>query len=149
MEKEYDYNAKFDKERPKISLVPTAIIYDIAKIREYGIKKYGDRESWKDVEIERYFDAMLHHILPCFDDMEAKDKESGYPHLYHADCNLALILEMMECSGEDKKTNEKRGRCNLCKHSRQVTPEGIMCTYGGNAFKIVDSGATCNLYDAG
>lgn len=93
---DYDQSAKLDNGKPKISLVPTAIIYDIAKIREYGVNKYGDQENWKKVEIERYWDAFLRHTLACFEDLEKKDDESGFPHLYHAACNLAFILEMMD-----------------------------------------------------
>lgn len=93
---DYDQNVKSDNGKPKISLVPTAIIYDIAKIREYGVNKYGDPENWKKVEVERYWDAFLRHTLACFGDLKKKDDESGFPHLYHAACNLAFILEMMD-----------------------------------------------------
>ena len=93
---DYDQSVKSDDGKLQISLVPTAIIYDIAKVREYGVKKYGEKENWKNVEIERYFDALLRHILPCFEDIGKKDEESGFPHLYHAACNLAFILEFMK-----------------------------------------------------
>lgn len=35
---------KADEGKPKLSLVPTQIIRDIAVVREYGIEKYHDPE---------------------------------------------------------------------------------------------------------
>ncbi len=93
---DYNQNVKADNGKPRISLVPPAIIYDIAKIREYGVNKYGDPENWRKVEIERYWDAYLRHTLACLGNLQETDKESGFPHLYHAACNLAFILELME-----------------------------------------------------
>lgn len=88
--------AKADAGKPKVSLVPMQIIFDIARIREYGVEKYGEEENWKSVSLERYHDAFLRHVLACADDLEKKDRESGLPHLHHAACNLAFILELMK-----------------------------------------------------
>lgn len=88
--------AKQDAGKLRISIVPPEIIRAIAKVREYGIEKYGDSENWRTVEISRYWDAMLRHTLTCFGDLGAKDEESGFPHLWHVACNLAFILELME-----------------------------------------------------
>ena len=101
---EKDQSIKEDNGKPKISLVPPKIIYDIAKVREYGLEKYGTSESWKKVEVERYWDAYLRHTLACFDDLKSVDEESGLPHLYHAACNLAFMLELL--AAEAKTENE-------------------------------------------
>ena len=34
--------AKADKGKPRITLVPTAMLFAVAEVREYGCKKYGD-----------------------------------------------------------------------------------------------------------
>ena len=52
-----DQTAKQDAGKPKLSLVPTQIIKDIAEVREYGNRKYGSTENWKNVEKHRYVDA--------------------------------------------------------------------------------------------
>lgn len=88
--------AKTDAGKPKVSLVPMQIIFDISRIREYGVEKYGEKENWRSVFVERYHDAFLRHVLACANDLNAKDKESGLPHLHHAACNLAFILELMK-----------------------------------------------------
>lgn len=82
---------KSDAGKPRLTLVPTEIIKDIAYVREYGLKKYGNSESWKDVEIERYRDAMYRHLLEYLDDPQGCDAESGLPHLWHLACNVAFL----------------------------------------------------------
>jgi len=85
--------AKADAGKPKLSLVPSEIIRNIAVIREYGNKKYNSPNNWKTVEKERYIDAFYRHWL-AYIDGETLDKESGLPHIWHAACNLAFICEM-------------------------------------------------------
>ena len=93
----YNYNqsAKADAGKLQISLVPTQIIKDIAEVRGYGNKKYGDPENWKTVELQRYIDAMLRHTLAFWDDPQSIDEESGLPHYKHAECNWAFISELI------------------------------------------------------
>ena len=95
MGQEY-YTAKADQGKPKISLVPPQIIWEIAKVREYGCAKYpdGGPDNWKRVEADRYFDALIRHILAAWNDRASLDEESGLKHLSHAACNLAFLLEL-------------------------------------------------------
>lgn len=86
--------AKADTGKPRISLVPTQIIRDIAAVREYGNKKYGDPNNWRKVEEQRYIDALLRHTLAFIDDPRGTDEESGLPHLSHIACNVAFLCEM-------------------------------------------------------
>ena len=85
---------KFDDGKPKLTLVPRKIIFAIAKIREYGVKKYKDPDNWKTVEKERYRDAAYRHFMAYLDDPDGADKESGLPHLWHLACNIAFLCEM-------------------------------------------------------
>lgn len=94
---------KADAGKPQLTLVPRQIIFDIARIREYGLKKYGEKESWKRVEIERYRDATFRHFMAYLDDPHGVDEESGLPHLSHLACNIAFLCEL------EKGTVEKRG----------------------------------------
>lgn len=86
--------AKADNGKPKITLVPRQIIWDIAEVREYGNKKYHDPNNWRNVEAERYRDALLRHTLKYLDDPESVDEESGIKHLKHMACNIAFLCEM-------------------------------------------------------
>lgn len=93
--------AKFDKGKPKLTLVPQQIIYDIAQVREYGVKKYGSNENWKSVEIERYRDATYRHFLSYLKDPKGVDSESGIEHLKHLACNIAFLCELEVMDNED------------------------------------------------
>ena len=85
---------KADKGKPQLTLVPRQIIFDIARVREYGLRKYGEKESWKQVEIERYRDATFRHFMAYLDNPQGVDPESGLPHLSHLACNIAFLCEM-------------------------------------------------------
>lgn len=90
----HDQTAKADAGKLQITLVPRQIIRDIAEVRMYGNKKYGDPENWRSVRPERYRDALMRHLLAYLDDPDSADDESGLPHLWHAACNIAFLCEM-------------------------------------------------------
>lgn len=91
-----DQTAKADAGKPRVSLVPSAIVYAIAKAREYGLGRYpeGGKDNWKRVEAERYRDALGRHYLAYIDDPYGVDSESGLPHLYHLATNVAFLCEL-------------------------------------------------------
>ena len=97
--KETNQNAKTDAGKPQLTLVPRQILFDIAKVRALGVKKYGDPDNWKKVEIQRYRDAAFRHFMAYLDDPQGNDEESGLSHLAHLACNIAFLCEL-----------EKRGR---------------------------------------
>lgn len=86
--------AKADAGKPRLTLVPMQIIWDIAKVREFGNAKYGSSDNWKRVEPERYREAAFRHFLRYIDDPLGVDEESGLPHRFHLECNLAFLAEM-------------------------------------------------------
>lgn len=88
--------AKADAGKARLSLVPTQIIWDIAEVREYGNRKYGDPDNWRQVELDRYVDALYRHFLAFLRDQNSCDTESGIPHYKHMACNLAFICELLE-----------------------------------------------------
>lgn len=93
-----DQAAKADEGKARLTLVPTAIIYAIARIRMYGCDKYpeGGKDNWRKVEPERYRDALFRHLLAYLDDPYGVDEESGLPHLWHLSCNAAFLCELEE-----------------------------------------------------
>ena len=82
--------------KPKLSIVPPQIMFDIAEVREYGNKKYpdGGKDNWKKVDIDDYKDALLRHTMKYIQDPKSKDEESGIEHYKHMACNIAFICEM-------------------------------------------------------
>ena len=90
---ELDQQAKADQEKPHPSYVPVALIEGVMAVREYGNAKYHDPDNWKQVEPERYHQALLRHILMAWNDPYKRDPESGLLALEHAACNIAFLLE--------------------------------------------------------
>lgn len=86
--------AKADSGKARLTLVPRQILFDIARVREYGNKKYGSADNWKQVEPERYRDAAFRHFMAYLDDPQGTDAESGLPHLAHLACNIAFLCEL-------------------------------------------------------
>ena len=93
--------AKADAGKPQLTLVPRQILFDIAKVRAFGVKKYNDPDNWKKVEIQRYRDAAFRYFMAYLDDPQGNDEESGLSHLAHLACNIAFLCEL-----EKKGTNK-------------------------------------------
>lgn len=87
-------SAKADEGKLDLTLVPRQIIWEIAKIREYGNKKYGSPDNWLTVEVKRYRAAAYRHWLAYLDDPAGTDEESGLPHISHLACNIAFLIEL-------------------------------------------------------
>ena len=93
---------KHDKGKLQLTLVPREIIRDIARVRMYGVEKYTDPDNWRKVEVERYRDALMRHMLDYLDDPDGVDAESGLSHLAHIACNVAFLCELKK----EKELNE-------------------------------------------
>lgn len=94
-----DGTAKHDTGKPRPTLVPVSLINAVTAVREYGTQKYGDPENWRNVEVQRYRDALYRHWLAYLGG-ERIDPESGLPHMHHVACNTAFIIEL---DGEEEQ----------------------------------------------
>ena len=83
---------KDDLDKLRWDLLPMDVIEDVVKVLTYGAKKYSDN-NWKLVDnpINRYYSAMMRHLIDWKVHNEQNDKESGLPHLAHALCCLVFI----------------------------------------------------------
>lgn len=98
---------KKDAGKPRIALVPMQILRDVAEVRGWAVdNKYHDPDNWKDVELDRYINAMLRHTIAFVEDMESKDEESGLYHQYHAETNWVFISELL------KRKRKNNGKTN-------------------------------------
>ena len=90
---EDDQQAKADAGKPRPTLVPVSLIEAVTAVRMYGNEKYHDPENWRQVEPQRYQDALYRHWLSYLKG-EQCDPESGLTHLWHLACNVAFLIEM-------------------------------------------------------
>ena len=88
-----EHEAKDDRGKLRLSLVPPEIIKAVARVREYGTEKYHDPDNWRNVDAERYLTALLRHTLAVWNDPYKVDPESGLLHLEHIACNVAFLLQ--------------------------------------------------------
>ena len=77
---------KFDKNKPRMSLLPKGALNAVIRVLEFGATKY-QVDNWKHVPEAktRYYDAMQRHIDAWWQG-EQKDPETGEHHLAHAIC---------------------------------------------------------------
>lgn len=91
---EHDQSLKADAGKLRLALVPPELIEAVGAVRTFGAQKYGASESWKQVQPERYRDAMMRHLCAYLRDQHGKDPESGLPHLWHLACNAGFLIAL-------------------------------------------------------
>lgn len=100
---EIDYSIKADKGKYRPTLCHQSMIEAVSRVRTFGIAKYGDSESWRRVEEQRYKDALYRHWLAYLENPDGVDEESGLLILWHVACNLDFLLEMQKERLQKKK----------------------------------------------
>lgn len=102
-----DQTIKADAGKRQLRLVPYQICDDIAEVREFGVKKYPDENSWERVEPRRYLDAFLRHAHAFAEDPHSVDEESGIKHYKHAACNLAFLCKLLKTQEDPNNDPDK------------------------------------------
>lgn len=87
-----DRVAKADKGKIQPTLVSPDLVKAVAEVRMFGTEKYHDPDNWKEVEPQRYLDALYRHLLAYIGGEEC-DLESGLSHLAHMGCNISFLLD--------------------------------------------------------
>lgn len=94
---------KFDAGKPRMELLSSAAITDLAKVLTFGAQKY-DAHNWrKGMSWSRLIGAALRH-LTAFNNGEDNDPETGLPHTAHAMCCLMFLTEYArtQCGTDDR-----------------------------------------------
>lgn len=86
---------KYDKGKPKLSLVNRETLNGIAQAMEYGALKYG-RDNYKNgMDWTRVLDALLRHAT-AYISKEDNDSESKLNHMYHVGACVNMLLYYIE-----------------------------------------------------
>lgn len=80
---------KNDTNKTNWSLFPFEQLEEVAKVVDYGAKKYAPND-WQNVEKERYFSAAMRHLVEYH--KGKKLDESGFTHLAHCVCSLLFLM---------------------------------------------------------
>lgn len=95
---------KFDQGKPDLSHISLELVEQVARVREFGAKKYS-RGNWKKgFKYTRSIAAALRHIY-AFNEGQDLDPESGLSHIAHALCCLEHLLNDIKNHPE----NDDRG----------------------------------------
>lgn len=84
---------KNDSEKIRWNHLPWAQVEQVAKITDFGAKKYSEDNNWQRVPDarNRYFNATIRHIAAWWKG-EVNDPETGFNHLGHAVCCLLFLM---------------------------------------------------------
>lgn len=79
-------------------------------VREYGSKKYLNRDTWKKTDKIEYLKAAERH-LDCLKEGEEFANDSNLPHLWHALCDImfAIEAEKLEMEREENSRSVSSG----------------------------------------
>ena len=114
---QYEKVDKADTGKIQPMLVCSSVVEAIARVREYGLKKYPDtgRDGWRRLSIEQLQNACYRHWLLYVENPNGVDAESGLPHLWHVACNVMFLCERFKTDdnrnsscGEYKKEIERK-----------------------------------------
>jgi hypothetical protein len=83
---------KHDDGKPALALLPFAAVEEVAKVLQFGAKKYNKYNYKKGFEYTRLVSAALRHLF-AFGKGEDKDPETGLSHLAHAICCVLFLLD--------------------------------------------------------
>ena len=82
--------ARYNDNKPDLSLIPLCTLEDEARVWSYGAQKYA-KDNWKKGQAWSIpLASMLRH-LAAWQNGEDVDKESLLPHLAHIACNLRML----------------------------------------------------------
>lgn len=98
---------KHDDGKPRADLLPPDALLEVAKVLDYGARKYAPRNWEKGLAWGRLSGALLRHLWAWMRG-EERDLESGLPHLAHmACCALMLLALTLRGVGEDDRAVPK------------------------------------------
>lgn len=86
---------KFDHGKVDFTLLPWDALEEVARVMEYGAKKYARGNYRAGFSYTRTLGALLRHVY-AFLRGEDKDPETGLSHMAHACCNCLFMLVMLQ-----------------------------------------------------
>jgi hypothetical protein len=100
-----------NKGKMRLELVPSSLLYGVAKVGEFGARKYDDDNWRKGYNWSVPYSSAMRHLTSWWDG-EDSDDESGLNHLYHAAFNLAILIEFLETHKD--KDNRPAKKYRIC-----------------------------------
>jgi len=94
---------KFDGDKIPLHLLPTPALEEIAKVLDFGQKKYDSWNWAKGMKWTRLIGACMRHLF-AWARGESIDPETGLSHLAHLGCCVLFLLQYeLSNLGEDDR----------------------------------------------
>ena len=94
---------KHDNSKPRLDLVPSAALLEVAKVLTFGAGKYSAHNWRKGFDWSRLIGASMRH-LAAFNDGQNLDEETRLSHVAHlACCALFLLEHQLKGLGKDDR----------------------------------------------
>lgn len=96
---------KADDGKLPYDLIAPELLESLAKVLQFGAKKYAPRNWEKGMSWGRVFAALMRHMWAWWR-KEDKDPETGFSHLEHAACCIMFLLAYEQRkAGVDDRAN--------------------------------------------
>lgn len=96
---------KFDNGKPILALVPATLEQAVGEILTMGAAKYAPNNWKKGIKYTRIVSSLKRHLNEFYQG-NLIDSESGKPHLWHAACNMAFLIEFESKPEKYKEFND-------------------------------------------
>ena len=116
----------------RVDLVPLDAQEQYVRVLAYGAKKYGVNNWRRGLPWVEVAASLERHVMQWMSG-EANDAESALPHLAHAMCNAAFILEYAECYPQGD---------NRCAATTPAVPAGVVDVSNEPQRETIESFAT-------
>lgn len=99
---------RFNSGKLPIELIPTSFLKQTAAVLQKGAEKYAPRNWERGMSWQSVYGCLMRHLIAWQDGKELDD-ETGLPHLAHAACNLAFLIEYAEtCPDLDDRPRKEK-----------------------------------------
>jgi hypothetical protein len=99
---------KFDQDKPRMELLDSYAIEQLAKVLSFGAKKYAAHNWRKGLSKSRLIGAALRHLFAYLGGQDT-DPETGLSHVAHAMCCCMFLLGLEHRPELDDRHKESRG----------------------------------------
>lgn len=112
---------KDDGDKLPLHLLPHDALTEVAKVLDYGQRKYDARNWEKGMAWSRPYSACLRHLWAWWRGQE-RDPETGLSHLAHAACCVLFLLAYVirGSLGDDRPTSEISSEAAASKAARET-----------------------------
>lgn len=81
-------------DKTPMELVPASLIFAVAEVLKVGAKKYAPRNWERGMSWSTVIGCCLRHLFKWISPFHSDyDEETGLNHLWHAACNIAMLIE--------------------------------------------------------